>query len=51
MKVQPAGEPMPRPPRGPQTALPSSRYVPNTDHTFVFDRVFRWDANQKEART
>jgi len=27
----------------------SSVYVPNTDHTFVFDRVFRWDANQKEV--
>jgi len=40
---------MPQPPGSP-TALPPSRYVPNTDHTFVFDRVFRWDANQKEAR-
>jgi kinesin family protein 5 len=24
-------------------------FIPNTDHTFVFDRVFRWDANQKEV--
>mmetsp|Transcript_14185 Transcript_14185/g.29792 ORF Transcript_14185/g.29792 Transcript_14185/m.29792 type:complete len:713 (-) Transcript_14185:105-2243(-) len=24
-------------------------YVPGSDHTFVFDRVFRWDANQKEV--
>lgn len=24
-------------------------HVPNTDHTFVFDRVFRWDAAQKEV--
>jgi len=24
-------------------------YVPSTDHTFVYDRVFRWDAAQKEV--
>mmetsp|Transcript_7168 Transcript_7168/g.15584 ORF Transcript_7168/g.15584 Transcript_7168/m.15584 type:complete len:682 (+) Transcript_7168:136-2181(+) len=24
-------------------------YVPSTDHTFVFDRVFRWDSKQKEV--
>jgi kinesin family protein 5 len=23
--------------------------VPNSDHTFVFDHVFRWDASQKEV--
>lgn len=27
----------------------STVYVLNTDHTFVFDRVFRWDASQKEV--
>lgn len=27
----------------------TSVYVPSSDHTFVFDRVFRWDANQKEV--
>mmetsp|Transcript_4010 Transcript_4010/g.10341 ORF Transcript_4010/g.10341 Transcript_4010/m.10341 type:complete len:700 (-) Transcript_4010:21-2120(-) len=27
----------------------TSVYVPNTGSTFVFDRVFRWDANQKEV--
>lgn len=24
-------------------------HVPLSDHTFVFDRVFRWDANQKDV--
>lgn len=24
-------------------------HVPSTDHTFVLDRVFRWDASQKEV--
>jgi len=24
-------------------------HVPNSDHTFVFDRVFRWDAKQNEV--
>mmetsp|Transcript_57268 Transcript_57268/g.150719 ORF Transcript_57268/g.150719 Transcript_57268/m.150719 type:complete len:727 (-) Transcript_57268:56-2236(-) len=27
----------------------TSVHVSNTDHTFVFDRVFRWDADQKEV--
>lgn len=27
----------------------STVYVLNSDHTFVFDRVFRWDASQKEV--
>eukprot|EP00747_Dinoflagellata_sp_TGD_P117079 gnl/TRDRNA2_/TRDRNA2_172530_c0_seq1.p1 gnl/TRDRNA2_/TRDRNA2_172530_c0~~gnl/TRDRNA2_/TRDRNA2_172530_c0_seq1.p1 ORF type:complete len:252 (-),score=70.08 gnl/TRDRNA2_/TRDRNA2_172530_c0_seq1:306-1061(-) len=26
-----------------------SVYVPSSEHTFNFDRVFRWDASQKEA--
>eukprot|EP00929_Paragymnodinium_shiwhaense_P119403 TRINITY_DN912_c0_g2_i1.p1 TRINITY_DN912_c0_g2~~TRINITY_DN912_c0_g2_i1.p1 ORF type:complete len:781 (+),score=184.31 TRINITY_DN912_c0_g2_i1:187-2529(+) len=30
-------------------AASTTVYVPTTDHTFVFDRVFRWDASQKEV--
>mmetsp|Transcript_77227 Transcript_77227/g.179104 ORF Transcript_77227/g.179104 Transcript_77227/m.179104 type:complete len:709 (-) Transcript_77227:358-2484(-) len=33
----------------PETAPGTSVYVPHADLSFVFDRVFRWDANQKEV--